>query len=103
MHRILKTYLDKSLLKGCTLDGCDKSESNITYLELIDHLKATCNQVDVTCPIEKCKKGFKKSQWKQHMFNECEHVELSCPTCMIKIKKQDYKDHNCLQALLLEN
>ncbi len=63
--KLLRKLLDRIELKGCTVEGCDKSNKSITYEELGFHLNKECKAVNVTCPLN-CGMSFPKSCWDDH-------------------------------------
>ncbi|TNV76756.1 hypothetical protein FGO68_gene3998 [Halteria grandinella] len=60
LNRILKKILDETMLKGCPIEGCQASQTSMTYEQLIKHQQSQCQQVLVSCPYDKCKRTFKR-------------------------------------------
>lgn len=73
MNKVLKSLLEKTRLKGCPTDGCDKTATEMSYDELVTHLHKYCSRVVVQCPLA-CGQTFRREAWSLHFDEECPKV-----------------------------
>lgn len=101
MNRIVKKFLDETVLKGCPVEGCQLNASDITYDKLQGHLSKECGNLPVTCTVVGCNTIFPRSQWLAH-FSQCDKITISCQQCGLGGIPRPIissNQHNCMVAM----
>lgn len=80
MNRIVKKFLDETVLKGCPVEGCQMNASDITYDKLHAHLSRDCSNFPVTCTVGGCNTTYPRAKWQEH-FAQCDKITVVCQQC----------------------
>ena len=99
LNRILKKFLEQTLISGCPASDCDKHTTEMSYEKLISHLNKDCGSLIVVCPLNGCQTQFPRKNFAHHYDSECQLVKFTCPQCEEECPKKEKATHNCLKVM----